>query len=274
MASLATHQSAATTKLLFIGNSGAGKTGALASLASAGYKLRIIDLDNGLDVLANLLGDATSTYDKGAIERVKFVTLTEKMKMLNGIVMPVAATVWSKMTNLLSDWKDGEEKLGPVTTWTSDDVLVIDSLSFLGTAAMNFILQVNGRLGKAPFQSDWGEAQRLLESLLQMLYSTDVKCNVIVCCHIVFLGKEGEQEKGFPNALGKALPPKIGRYFNSTLMAETKGQGSAARRVIVTNTSSMVELKNTAPLKVKPEYPLTTGLADYFFALHGKHPTK
>ena len=40
MAKLAAHQSAVTTKMLFIGDSGAGKTGALASLAGAGSGAR------------------------------------------------------------------------------------------------------------------------------------------------------------------------------------------------------------------------------------------
>ena len=45
------HTSAIITKMLLIGASGSGKTGALASLAAAGYKLRILDYDNGLDFL-------------------------------------------------------------------------------------------------------------------------------------------------------------------------------------------------------------------------------
>ena len=57
MPALGQHQSSDIVKMLFIGPSGAGKTGALASLASAGYNLRILDMDNGLDVLANVLND-------------------------------------------------------------------------------------------------------------------------------------------------------------------------------------------------------------------------
>jgi len=53
MPKLGDHQSKSTTKMLFVGDSGAGKTGALASLAAAGYHLHIMDLDNGLDVLNN-----------------------------------------------------------------------------------------------------------------------------------------------------------------------------------------------------------------------------
>lgn len=272
MPALTAHHSSAVTKMLFIGDSGAGKTGALASLASAGYNLRILDLDNGLDVLRNLLTDPTSKYVKGAAERVSYLTFTEEMRMVNGAVSPRTASVWPKVTNALTEWKDGDVSLGSVTTWGPGDVLVIDSLTLLCNAAMNYALQLNGRLGKHPHQSDWGVAQNLIESLLQMLYSTAVPCNVVVNCHITYIGEEGGAQKGYPNALGKALPPKIGRYFNSALLAQSIGQGTALRRKILTTTYGMIELKNTAPLKVKPEYPLDTGLADYFEALHGKRP--
>ena len=270
MPSLSAHSSSDVTKLLVIADSGAGKTGALASLASAGYHLRILDLDNGLDVLANLLTDPASPYAKEAISRVHYITLTEKMRNVNGKLMPGGATVWTRVANLLADWKDGDTSFGPVSTWDSSTILVIDSLSFLGTAAMNFALQLNGRLGQHPHQSDWGVAQNMLESLLQMLYSTDVKCNVIINCHITYLGEDGGPQRGYPNALGKALPPKIGRYFNSAFMIQSRGQGAGLTRRIITSTSGVVELKNTAPLRLKPEYPIATGLAECFYALHGK----
>ena len=38
-----------------MGDSGTGKTEALCSLVLAGYKLRILDLDNGLDIVKSYL---------------------------------------------------------------------------------------------------------------------------------------------------------------------------------------------------------------------------
>ena len=51
MPSLANHQSNQFTKLLLIGDAKSGKTGSLVSLVKAGYKLRILDFDNLLDIL-------------------------------------------------------------------------------------------------------------------------------------------------------------------------------------------------------------------------------
>ena len=45
------HKSRKYVKLLYLGDSGTGKTGSLVSLVQAGYKLRVIDLDDGLDAL-------------------------------------------------------------------------------------------------------------------------------------------------------------------------------------------------------------------------------
>jgi hypothetical protein len=139
----------------------------------------------------------------------------------------------------------------------------------LSTAALNMILSMNGRLGQRPHQSDWGDGQQLIEGMLQMLYDEGVQCNVIVCCHITFLGEEGGPLRGYPNTLGKALPPKVGRYFNTALMARTTGQGTMLKRKILTNTSGVIELKNTAPMRVQPEYSLESGLAEYFKAVRG-----
>jgi hypothetical protein len=269
MTKLSDHQSAATTKMLFIGDSGSGKTGGLASLAKAGYNLRIIDLDNGLDVLANLLRG-----NPVAEARVEFETLTDKMRKVGGRLVPAKATVWSRTIDLLDNWSPEVTKkwspsveaanLGPLVTWGEQDILVIDSLTMLSTAALNHILAMNARLGQRPHQSDWYDGQQLVEGMLQTLYDDNIKCNVIVISHITYIGEEGGPTHGYPNTLGKALPPKVGRYFNSCLMARTTGAGTGLRRKILTNTAGAVELKNTAPMQVKPDYPLETGLADYF----------
>jgi len=265
MPKLSQHQSSLTTKLLYIGDSGAGKSGSLASLAGAGYNLRIVDLDNGIDVLKNILEDPKSAYGPKALDQVDYETITDTMKTVNGRLVPGKATVWQRVLGLLDNWPG----YGSITTWTPQDILVIDSLTMLSTAALNFVLSMNGRLGQRPQLADWGDGQGLIESFVQKLYDESVVCNIVVCAHVTYLGEEGNQ-RGYPNTLGKALPPKLGRYFNTVLMAKSVGQGSNIRRKILTNTSGVVELKNTAPSRVKPEYELATGLAEYFAAVKGE----
>jgi AAA domain-containing protein len=264
---LANHQSAQVTKMLLLGDSGSGKTGALASLADAGYNLRVIDVDNGLDVLANLLRDPKSGYSKDSLTRVDFETVTDKMAVRGQRLVPAQATVWQRAIKLLENWETASSKLGPVIGWGDKDVLVIDSLTRLSDAALNQILFLNARLGQRPHQSDWYDGQLLVEGLLQMLYDENVKCNVIVISHITYIGEEGGPTKGYPSSLGSKLPPKVGRYFNSILLAKTTGAGANQKRKIFTNTGGLVELKTTAPTRVLAEYPIESGLADYFKAV-------
>jgi len=253
--------------MLLVGDSGSGKSGALASLANAGYNVRVLDLDNGLDVLKNVLMAPGSKYKPDAIDRVSFETITDPMRNVNGRLIPSKASVWQRTVGMLSSWKSGDEDLGPVASWGPNDVLVLDSLTMLSTGALNFVLSVNARLGQQPHQSDWYTGQQMIESLLQMLYDDGIKCNVIVNCHITYIGEENAPQRGYPNTLGKALPPKVGRYFNTVLMAATVGSGTNAKRKILTQTSNVIELKNTNPLAVKPSYDIETGLAEYFAAV-------
>jgi hypothetical protein len=78
--------------------------------------------------------------------------------------------------------------------------------------------------------------------------------------------------KGYPNALGRSLPRRVGQYFNSALMVQSSGTGTSVRRTILTTTNGTVDLKNTHPLRVKASYPQASGLADYFLAIRGQTP--
>lgn len=272
-----------------------GKTGALASLAQAGYNLRILDLDNGLDVLKNYLTDPGSPYvkaDPQIASRVNFVTLTDPIKNINGKLVVQSPSVWRKTMELLTEWKiklpDGtEENLGKLSSWTSQDVIVIDSLSFLATAAMNHHLGMNGALLKDLTQNEArraiGAGQNLLRDFLNLIFDSSIKCNVIVTAHITFVTDEGTAPRsvegaapsgapqGYPAAIGRALSPHIPRYFNNMLIARASGPG---RRRLYTDTQAVgtqiINAKSSAPMRVKPDYAIETGLAEYFKAVRGE----
>lgn len=299
MPPLSQHHSAQTTKLLLIGDSGSGKTGALASLAAAGYNLRIIDFDNGIDVLKNYLTNPNSIYVKKSPDcasRVHYMTVTDKMRTVQGKIFPMAAQAWSQGISLIEHWKEPQPwqdkattppvDFGRLTDWGPQDVLVIDSLTMVSVAAMNFHLFMNGVLGQTrggyDYQRDIGSTQGIVRTLLEMLYDSNVKCNVVVTAHITFANELGQKSKeneplpmqGYPSAIGRALSPHIPRYFNSVLFAKTVGSGQAARHKIYTVSQGTVNVKSSAPLSVAPEYPLETGLADYFAALRKAQEAK
>lgn len=288
MPSIATYtKEIAPTKLLLIGDSGTGKTGALASLAASGYNLRVIDLDNGIPVLIEYLSDPTSEYSKKdpkAKERLHWISLSDRMKPAGGTIVPISAEGWEKTTAMLKHWKEGDIDLGPVAEWGDKDVLVIDSLSNLSTLALNYHLKLNASLGKTRTQNearrDINSTQNMLRSLFTLLYDKSIKCNVILISHITFVSETGrrpdaEEDKehnpvinGYPSAIGRALSPHIPRWFNNVLVTRALGSGRAVRRMLYTNTTDvsglLVNAKSQAPLKVKPEYKIEWGLAEYF----------
>lgn len=298
MPAITQHHSADYTKMLLIGDSGTGKTGALASLAACGYNLRILDFDNGLSVLTNYLVDPTSPYVKlapQAPERVFFETCTDKMKTVNGRIYAAKAEAWPKAVKLLDLWKTPDSDFGKLETWGPNDILVIDSLSKMSDAALNFHLMSNSALGTARTQNearrDIGAAQTMLKDALQLLYDSHIKTNVIVISHITMVtesggapgqdpSKPGEfaaSATGYPSAIGRALSPQIPRWFDTVLLARTSGLGQSVRRQIFTRpqniSGQVIAAKNAAPLRVKDSYPLSTGLAEYMFDNQGKeHP--
>jgi AAA domain len=251
MGSLSHHQSTSTTKLLLIGDSGAGKTGSLASLVEAGYKLRVLDLDNGLDILTNVIRP-------DLLDQVKYQTITDSMRNVNGRLIAGRATVWQRVAKALESWKTETEDFGSITTWDRDTVLVVDSLSMLSTGAVNFVQSMNARLGQKMTWDDIYGAQQLLETFAQTIYDDAVKCQVIVTAHPDFIKDQSGIERGYPATVGNKLSPKFGRYFNNVL--EVK------RRQIWTESTAM-EVKTSAPKAVRKNYPVETGLAEFFKAV-------
>ena len=198
-------------------------------------------------------------------------------------IVPAKATVWQKTVGLLSNWEAKDPQplsAGNVNNWTPNDVLVVDPLGALGTAAKNFNLAINGALITVRTANEWrrdiGAAQQHLEVFLQMLYDVNVNCNVIVTSHITYSKADGtmpsnddldKQLFGFPAAIGRAIVPRIPRYFNHVLLCE-KIAGSE-KRSIYTQTRGNINLKSGAPLNIKPYYGIEKGLAEYFADVRG-----
>lgn len=275
-------------RMLLLGHTGSGKTGSLCSLAAAGYNVRILDLDNGTQVIEDFMTNRErSIYLKaepsglwtqgqalGAPSRISYVTVTEKYKLQGARALP-RGDAWQRMLTQLNDWKDGELRLGNIATWGPRDILVIDGLSRAFEAALNFQLALNGRLLKGPQvgtagDNDYTHTYSKVSEWLDMMKSDEIKCHIILICHIRFIDENRDREtketqrKGFPQTVGQRMAPQIGQYFNHTLRAKSVGNAPMVRRVIVTNNDEDIELKNSSPLRIKQEYKLETGLAEYF----------
>lgn len=270
MPSLSAHQSNDFTKLLLTGDSGSGKSGALASLVAAGYKLRILDMDNGLDPLKTfVMKDCPELADN--VEYVTFRDDYETTKTGIKVKKPQAFVAAMK---LLDHWKYDNAgtpiDLGPPADFGPDCIVVLDSLSFFSDAAFNWAESMNPT-AKDPRQWFYS-AQQAVESALALLTSGSFRTNVIVSAHVRYTTGDDGANKGYPNAIGSALGPTIPRYFNHWAQCANK----AGKRTIQTAATATFDLKNTKPFEMEKTYDLSDGLAKFFAVLRSPPvlPTK
>ncbi len=274
MPTLDKHQSNDYTKLLIEGDSGSGKTGALTSLVKAGYKLRILDFDNGLDPLKEfILRDCPEM-----IGNVEFRTLIDKRKFgPEGSMIDGSAKAFPDASRMLDKWKykdhDGNEiDLGVPAEWGPDCILVIDSLTRMSDAAFEWRLQLSiaQARGKFDMRAVYGDAQDAIEYTLATLYGDNFRTNVIVVSHIRYMERQDGVVKGYPKSVGAALSPNIPTYFNTVAQFETSPGG---KRTLKTTATALLDLKNPKPFAMAKEYPIETGLADFFVVLRD-HPNQ
>jgi len=241
MASIRNHQASEVTKLLLVGDSGSGKTASLASLANAGYNLRILDFDDGLAILPEFLNPE-------AIDRVSYVSLKDPFGHV---------TAFRKSAQLLSSWKDGDEDLGSVKNWTNKDVLVIDSLTLMGESALRGALVFNNKKPTdQATQPEWGTAARDVQNVIQYLTGSEVPCNVIITSHMQYMEGDMGVSKAYPTSVGSKLSTKIGRYFNCVCRIDTKSSSKGTERTLRTVSDHRMDLKVTAPSLIEPNAPL------------------
>ena len=293
MTDILDHHSSQTTKCFIVGKQGTGKTGLLISLVAMGYKLRILDFDNGADILKNLLTSYDYPYRKymedhkiplrGAID---IQTIAEKMvsHKSESRFIPKSSKGWERMVSLLERWKDKDIDYGPVDTWGPDTILSFDTFGTCSDLAFFHTQFLNNRGGDRfdEHGRDTGGAQSILKNLIQMIFHPDIKCNVVCASHITYVDESKgiaqrprldgviEDPTGYPTAIGRALSPIVGKYFNNVLMVQQSGSGQSAKHEIFTVPMSGVSVKNANPAVLKPKYPIETGLAEIFAALRGE----
>lgn len=268
MPSLANHESNDLFKGLFIGDAKSGKTGSLVSLVKAGYKLRVLDMDNLLHPLKYFIQNQCPEK----MDNVSFITLRDKYKSSpNGPIIAGRPVAFINAMKVLDKWVDGDDDLGPPAEWGPDTILVIDSLSRLCDACYDFhlaITQSDG--GKYDGRAVYYSSQKAIEDVITNLTSPNFATNVIVIAHVTYIDMPDGTKKGFPQSIGQALSPKIGQYFSTVVLFTNKG----GKRTIQTNSTPLIDLANPAPFAMQPSYPIETGVADIFGVLCKPPQTK
>lgn len=285
------------TKALCAADSGTGKTGALAGLAAAGYRLIIADFDNGTQILMD-----EKILPKEYRKNVVVVQYLDKIRATaSGPMIEEPPTAFSTFMQHLERHPD----VGPISALGNRDVFVVDSGTFLGEAIMRFQLFLNGRLNKPPQLQDWGSAMDKMEELFALWYSSALPCHLIVNFHLAFIGgDQGNNQmiqamteiaknrdnkelstaaaqhlvgaysptRVYPSALGRKLPPKVGRYFNTLVSMKSVGAGASERRVMLTRSEGDLALKVPCPSKISQILPIETAWPSIFKAIEEASP--
>lgn len=263
MPSASSSEAQTYVRALFCGNSGSGKTGALLSLIEAGYHIRLLDMDNGRDILINYI----KANCPERLHQLSYQSFRDKMKVTNAGPKPKGTPVaFQNALRSLDEWDDGTNP----AEWGSNYILVVDALTSLSRAAKLWAAAMN------PTAKDnrqiYFAAQEIIEDTIASLTDDDFKCNVLVITHIDQADPAAGVMKDYPASVGKALGPKIGRYFNTLILSETKGSGDKVRHKIHTVSTASMDLKTAAPLTIEGVYDISNGLAAIFESLRGTTP--
>lgn len=237
-------------RMMIVGYPGTAKTGMIASLANAGYKIRMMDFDgNSQSLLAYT--------DKDKLSNIDIVYLEDKMR--NGerfIETTGIPTAFRAGLDLMDEWKYKEPdgtliSLGRSRDWGCDTVLVLDSLTSMGLASFRRQQSLSNKTPLNTTEQVWGLAMAQQEAFIEKITSETNNFHVVVLSHLKIVGpkdlrKEDEDitkeikkemqelipNRLFPSALGRALPPVIGGHFPILIEATNEFKANSVNRVI------------------------------------------
>ena len=260
------HHSTSLIKLLVLGDSKAGKTGGLASLVCAGYKLAIVDMDNMLSPLRAFVERECPEL----LGNVHYATFRDTYVMgPDGPVINGVPKAYTSARKMMEHWKTDDEDLGRPAEWGPDWILVWDSLSRYCDAAFDWAepLTPRGRSGQFDPRVTYGNSQDAVEKDLANLGSDNLATNVIVIGHLSYMTIQdpsgNERVKAFPQGIGQKLSPKIPQYFPNVVYFYNNN----GKRTLRTTSTPLLDLANPKPFEMEKEYPIETGLADFFNVL-------
>lgn len=210
-------------KVMLMGPSGTGKTYSIASLVETGIDVFYADLDRSLESLVGYWTDKgqpippnlhwhylqRKTPGFGALQKMadavgKFDMPTlAKMKDNDRSLNNQFETFLGVMNNF-TDQRDGKS-YGPVDSWGTDRVFVLDSLTALNTIVFDMVVGARAMRDKP----DYGIAQTNLSNFLERLLN-GCTTNVVLIAHV---------ERQVDEVLGgiKLMPVTIGQAMKSTI---------------------------------------------------------
>lgn len=249
-------------KLLQVADSGGGKTSSIAHVANAGYKVRVLDFDNNMRIVASYLkGESASLISRIPISPNDDDKLGRKSK-----------SSLKLMEVLQKPWVDPQtgEDFGLISSWGIDTVLFIDTLTYMGRMFMrDALLRYKSKDfpsgydpdGAASFdQTVYNLAQQKLNAVVKYLAADEVKCNIVFNTHLKYSEEKGTGiSRCYPDTgVGSALGPSLGKDFTDIWRIDSKHDGSKSYR---TQGDVKMMLKCSGPNVIKTDEVFDLGIA-------------
>lgn len=242
-------------RILVCGEPAAGKTGALAMLANAGYRLFIHDFDSNARVIGAYLkpghGDIyIHTYAVAKVANTPLFTSGPKNATQE------AVKELKTFTKLLERWQEDGFDAGPSAALTAKDVIVIDSGTFLGD--MLLLAAHEDPETKRDLRSLYNVAGKYYGAILDFLTGPRNGATVVVLTHIMQTGEKDDNGKiigksrDIPVGVGEKFSKKMQTYFSDIWHLEVDRAGN---RIFKTAATSSASLRTSAPDKIKATEP-------------------
>lgn len=286
----------APVRMLIVGYPGGGKTGAIASLLNAGFKVRLVDFEGNYQPLL-------AFTDPDKLQNLDIVSFQDKLMIgPNGVEPEGIPQAFNSAMKMLKSWKytedDGTEvDLGRSADWGPDTVVVVDSMTALGEVSMRRARKMMNKNLTNTTAAVWGMAVEDQMAFIKVLNAEKNRYHVVVLAHLQMIGPETPMSSNsesqdikdlkeqmaleraeliptrlYPRAVTKNLSTVIHKEFSSMIIAERKVKpGNKIERVL--RTTSGEELDSKMPARnVEAAYPLETGLATIFAKLGARAP--
>lgn len=279
-------------KILLSGFPGTGKTGALAALANAGWKLRIIDFDGNYEVLKHYVRDTAD---------VDIVTLEDPIRMgSRAMGVDGVPTAFAGADALLDKWryKEGDAwvDLGASKLWGTDTIVCVDGLTGLTQAVWNKALVFTNAQAGGDMRRVYDFAANEELSFIRRITAGSNGYHTICISHLKIvgppeIGKQDEQMvKEAKRFAGEAIPPRlcptaVGRNlalnfageFPTHIRAVIEDTGGKVRRTLQYEATPEVDLKIPASaeaIKSLGKLEASSGLVNVMAALGHQPPTR
>lgn len=257
-------------RMLLSGFPGSGKTGALAALANAGWKLRILDFDGNYEVLKNHVNHSAD---------VDICTFEDPIRMgSKAMGVDGVPTAFDNADRILDRWryKDGDAwvDLGASKQWREDTIVCLDGLSGLTQATWNKALVFTNASAGGDMRRVYDFAANEQLAFIRRLTADSNGYHFICISHLKLIGppeatknddlhvKEAKRFAGeaiptrlYPTAVGSKLSYNIAGEFPTHIRAIVEDITGTPKRMLQYMPTVEVDMK----LPAKPDVLASLG---------------